>query len=199
MVYSFDMRKQLRAKNSSRSYVTPWYEKEPDACRFFDIPVYDQAEDAHYRMKEKLLAPFEERAVQRGGTVDQGRLIGITGYYHSEETSIWRFNHIIGWIDLRAKHDVVKGYLWWAKSQKIYLRRKEGYRFREVGRCFDVWVDDAMSSTDILRDINDQLSRVSREEPVAGRFVDRTSWDIVSSAVDWRTFLGWQPRLPPGE
>lgn len=55
MPYSFDMRKQLRAESSSRSYVAPWYEKEPDACRFFDIPVYDQAEDAHYRMKESCL------------------------------------------------------------------------------------------------------------------------------------------------
>lgn len=90
------MRKQLRAESSSRSYVAPWHEKEPDACKFFDIPVYDQAEDAHCRMKEKLLAPFEERAVQRGGTADQGRLIGIVGHYHSEETIIWRFNHIIG-------------------------------------------------------------------------------------------------------
>lgn len=157
---------------------------------FFQIPVYAESEDEYHEWVRSKLAGHGDAAVARGGSREQAEsfarhFVGIP----------WTYNRVVGWIELRGAHDVIKGYLTWTTQQRIRLERREPFLMTTDDKMFQTLVHDGMTSAEVFADLCEVLTEECADEPrLKGRWVDRSRFDALGPHIDFRSLLGWADR-----
>lgn len=157
----------------------------------FQVPVYAESQDTYYDWLRDQLAQHGDAAVSRGGSRDHAERMAR----HSVGTS-WRYNRVIGWIDIRVASDVIKGYLTWTDQKQVRRARREAFSFQAPARkLFEIWLDDRWPAGTIYSKISDALEDVRRESPIKGRWMDRTAFDAVGPHLDYPGLFGWRQAI----
>lgn len=104
----------------------------------FQIPVYAESQETYYNWLRVQLAQHGDAAVSQGGDRDHAERMAR----HFIGTS-WRYNRVIGWIDIRAASDVIKGYLTWTDQKQVRRARREAFSLQAPEhKLFEIWLDD---------------------------------------------------------
>jgi hypothetical protein len=152
----------------------------------FQIPVYAETRDDYHDWLSKKIAPYGDPSLQRGESRDRGEDLGRRLFGTSSG-----YNRIVGWIEIRGAHDVIKAYLTWTSQKQIRFERKEAFPFKHEQKVFEQWVHPEMTSAQVYESLNEALIEVAGEPPIKGRWIDRTAFDALGPHVDFPALLGW--------
>ena len=130
----------------------------------FSIPVYFCSEDEFYKRLEKEKAEFEEK--ENNKYVFKKYRIKQDFRYRRDE---WRYNKIIGWIELYLNGTILKADYWFIDSKRIFFRLKTK-NFVFMGRLADVSDTIHKGNKEIVEDIRSFLGKCQQ-----GEYIERFS------------------------
>lgn len=153
---------------------------------FFQLPVYAETQDEYHDRLDAKVAPYGDAWVARGDKRESGERYGRQLFGTS-----WEYNLVVGWIELQAASDVIKGHYWWTTQARIRLDRRVAHAFEYKEKFTECWLDQDMTSGDVFERLSERLDVAARERPFKGRWIDRTAFNAVGPYVDFAAFLGW--------
>jgi hypothetical protein len=130
----------------------------------FSIPIYFCSEDGFHKRIEKEKTEFEE--MQKDKYVFKKYRIKQPFRYMRDE---WKYNKIIGWIELYLQGTMLKADYWFIDSKRIFFRFKTK-NFVFIGKIDDVSDMTHKDNKQIVEDIRTFLDKCQQ-----GEYIERFS------------------------
>ena len=165
----------------------------------FDIPIYRVSPEDYSQEIAKLLEKetspeywceewgidIESLSEEQVTKITQ-RLVNSFNFRESSpQNRCWKYNELIGFINIVVGKFSLKGECWFIDSKRIskVIVRKT-YEYRD--KAFEVWILANDSSRDILRKIYECLEEVKKRKPFKSRYLDLEAFDNISPFIDWK-------------
>lgn len=157
---------------------------------FFELPIYRCSEDDFNRqykkdlnerlqpLAESISAPPEDSAVLRNAEQNFWENYG----------GPWRYNQLVGWLQLYVGSDQIRGELWEVNAKRVE-RRMRHKQMRPTGKAFEIYCFPEDTSADILERVRGELAQFQKRFR-GGRFtLDTECFDNTARALDWRALV----------
>lgn len=152
---------------------------------FIEIAIYRCDIDQYHAEYEHALA----RYVAAGNSEDLARTIlrglGWRG---------WDYNQTVGWLQLAAESQVVKGYLWWTTAKRVVQLPAEK-RTECEGKALEIRFVGTETVDEVLAELRTELNALGRT--LGKRHLDLRAFDRMAPYVDWARLL-WLEEAWPG-
>ena len=106
----------------------------------------------------------------------------------SPQNRCWKYNELIGFINITIGKFSIKGEYWFIDSKRIskdIIRKTYEY----CDKVFEVWIHTNDNSRDILEKIYECLEEAKMRKPIKSRYLDLEAFDNISPYVDWKQLV----------
>jgi hypothetical protein len=147
---------------------------------FFEIPIYRCTLASHSTFmdaEEQKVAPIENK---------EKFPVSYTSaynYFHKEKWYSWKYNEIVGYLNLYIMGSQFRGDIWFICNQRInkgIIKKK----FRLLGKTFEKEIPRLRSSTEIFEFIIETLIQHNKSEYKKYHF-DLKTFKVIGQFVDW--------------
>lgn len=154
---------------------------------FFDIPIYSCTEKVFYdHLRDKVKKIINNNSPYLNNDADSFKRIFNNLYEHYRYE--WDFNEIIGWIRLFTLGHQIRGELYRITSKKIRIGNSKK-EFENIGKEFEIHIDNNLSSKEIYKLISDRLLSIQKEKKYKKRFIYFDEFFIIGNYVNWRQLV----------
>lgn len=169
----------------------------------FDIPIYRIDETKHTADVASDETAFLSDCTKYDSLLDDAtqrkRKETLRNAYYSRYWSAWKYNEIIGWLNVRTEQTAVVIDLWQMDKHRFVRRGRVRKTFSGRYQCWMRTIvidcDYTMSSLAIYEELLQSIRSVAAGKPYKGHYFDLDAFQNVGASLDWRTFLDSQPGL----
>ena len=147
---------------------------------FFEIPIYRcnlTSHSAYMAAEEQKFAPIENKEQFPGSYAFAYH------YFHKEKWYSWRYNEIVGYLNLYIMGSQFRGDMWFIDKQRISkgIIKK---RFKLFGKTFEKEIPKQKSSIEIFEFIIETLIHHNKKE-YKKYYFDLKTFKVIGQFVDW--------------
>ncbi len=147
---------------------------------FFEIPIYRctlTSHSAYMDVEEQKLVPLENK--EKFPVF----YTSVYNYFHKEKWYSWKYNEIIGYLNVYILGSQFRGDVWLIDKQRIDkgIRKK---KFRLLGKTFEKEILRQKSSTEIFKFMLETLILHNKKEYKKYHF-DLKTFKVIGQFVDW--------------
>ena len=157
----------------------------------FEIPVYRTTRERHAQERTRSIEAEVSR-VWLSGVPRQGEAFERMRNRLADEIGAWRCGQIVGWIQVIALGEQLRGDYWWTVAKRMTVRSR-GHRLDYWGKAFELYVPHHSSTEEIRGDLKAALIRIQKESPFRRRYVDLQAFESISPFVNWRALFDDRP------
>jgi hypothetical protein len=154
----------------------------------FDIPIYRCSLEQHKleleREKEKFVS------IATGDSPEMERLRkNLSILYDDTKWYMWKYNEIIGWINLHSVGHLIKGDIYLTdKSKKITRRGKKTFINSRI--AFDIPIYGRDTSEVIFSKVLERLRSLPKTyQSLRKRYIDLTKFENAGRFIDWYSLV----------
>lgn len=162
----------------------------------FEIGIYNQSFEQFHASIEKKVQRYMDDFPGRGGiTREQApKVFDEIKNRASGRYPQWRYNQIIGWLQIYVLGSQVRGEYWFTEKKRIpFIVQNPALVYQ--GKAFELSFYPEDSSNDIFAGVCARIDMMNKERPFKGRFIDTESFHNTGPAVNWRHLLGYETEI----
>jgi len=137
----------------------------------------------------------EMKIIEKKYTVDEYKEMApesyhnMINYFNSSIWYSWKYNEIIGWICLKVMGSQIRGDYYFIVKKRIGKGIKKK-RFINLGKAFEYFLSNNLSSTEIFKEIISKLELLNKNErPFKNRYIDLETFKTIGKFVDWKLLV----------
>jgi hypothetical protein len=119
---------------------------------------------------------------------DLPRLAERYRWLRPEPSFFLGYNQVVGWLQVFALPQLLKGYLWWTTARRVPIRPRMDFQ-PDPEKVWELQCWNHQSSDEVFRQIRAEITALKRSHPIRGRYIDTEAFDTLGPFVDWRTLL----------
>lgn len=157
---------------------------------FYELPVYRVSEDSYYSarnafIEENIFHPGEPQEAFKRDFYKKNpdREIQFRDHLEKAYGGCWRFNEIIGYIQLHFLGSQVRGEYYSVSRKRIIRTRKKQFEFQTWKLAPEVEIEPPYGNLEILAAVREYIEDCKKEIPK--RVIDTSTFDVVAPFIDW--------------
>ncbi len=152
----------------------------------FEIPVYSVSNEKHQDYWEKQRETLDILGKAQGRSKDE---IENGKYYLFRPRSLWKYNKIIGYIEIRIGRDDIEAKVYKVMHIKRYqMVSDKRYYLEEIQSVGNHRRIYKKSNTEIEAEIRILLDEVSKHY-FSGMYIDHETFDNISNTIDYNAII----------
>ncbi|MER8256727.1 hypothetical protein [Streptomyces albidoflavus] len=156
---------------------------DPDGVRFAEVPFYSRSLEQHLERVEQAREKFVNDWSQKWGERPRWRELADERFHYQ-----WRHTQKVGYLELRAYANSIRGYRWDSVSKNPRYDRSEPHQIECTGKFLELDVPPRAPSVEIFEQIDYALRREHSNMPKS-RFIDMSLWRATAQFTNWRAFF----------
>lgn len=153
----------------------------------FSIPIYTCSEEEYERKRDVY---FRKNLVKYSVRNDKQSLNLFESAFYKYLWSPWKYNQVIGFIEIFVWGKDIRGELYFEESKRISIHSKKR-RYELQGKAFEMGVYFVQQTDNIFKNLSAHLEYLKNEKPYKGRYIDLNRFYEIGPYINWRALLGY--------
>ena len=152
---------------------------------FLDIPIYRQR-------IEKLVGEIDKEKLKYADIEDKATYCDVVNTFWYP----WKYNEIVGWIELFVIPTQIRGEYWWLNNNSIpvedeRITKNSKKKFYLRGKLFELQIYSQDTSLKIYKKLSKKIITESKTKRFQGRYFDLHHLEALGPFVNWRELIDY--------
>ena len=154
----------------------------------FEILIYRLSPEKRIKEIKNIKATTIEEPLKEWGanTPEQKevRIMVERSFAMSFDGRPWKYNHIIGYIEISVDKFQITGKYWMVDGRVQSNMKNRVLRYRD--KIIEIWVTASDTSQSLHEKISTDLDEIKTKWPFEGRYIATSAFDTLSPFIDWK-------------